>query len=283
MSKFTFSFGATVALNAPANSPFPICTTDLYQSTRQLAALGFDTIEYHIRDPKNEIDPVKLKQCAVDNGLAVSSLGTGMAYGAEGLSLISPDDSIRQKAIQRLKDHVDAAEILGAYVVIGSMRGIIGPDQTFEDADARMQDSMRELADYACKRKVTFVIEAIDRFETNYIHTAAEDLALINRIGKDNVAVHLDSFHMNIEERSWDAPIRLCGDKLKHVHLSDNMRNYPGYGHIPFEIILRTLKEIHYQDSITMEHYPYPDSETSLREGLRFVKTIAENLDKAAY
>ena len=279
MSKFTFRFGATVALNAPANSPFPVLTSDLYQSTRQLAALGFDTIEYHIRDPKNEIDPVKLKQCAVDNGLDVSSLGTGMAYGAEGLSLISPDESIRKKAIQRLKEHVDAAVILGAYVVIGSMRGMIEPGQSFEEADALMVEGMRELAAYAEQRNVTFVIEAIDRFETNYIRTAQEDLAQIDRIGSKNVAVHLDSFHMNIEERSWDAPIRLCGDKLKHVHLSDNMRNYPGYGHIPFEIVLRTLKEIGYKDSVTLEHYPYPDSETSLREGLRFVKAIAEKLD----
>lgn len=278
MKNSLFRFGATVALNAPGNSPFPICTTDLYQATPQLAALGFDTIEYHIRDPKNEIDPVKLKQCAADNGLDVSSLGTGMAYGAEGLSLTSPDASIRRKAVQRLKDHVDAAAILDAYVVIGSMRGKISPGQQREEADALMVEGMKELAAYAEKKNVIFVIEAIDRFETNYIQTAEDTLALIDRIGSNRVAVHLDSFHMNIEERSWDAPIRMCADKLKHFHLADNMRNYPGYGHIPFEIILRTLQEINYQDSITLEHYPYPDSETSLRQGLHFLKSIAEKL-----
>lgn len=266
--------GATVALNSNPSSPFPLITNNIYNATNTLAAYGFDSIEYHIRDPKNEIDGPRLLSCAEENHLLISSLGTGMAYGAEGLSITSPNQLIRKAAIQRLKEHVDLAAILNCYVIIGSMRGKIETAGSYKKTHLLMIESMKELAEYAEKKNVTFVIEAIDRFETDYLCTTKQVLSLIEEIGSSHICVHLDSYHMNIEERDWEQPIYECGAKLKHFHMADNMRNYPGYGHIPFQKILHALDKIDYQDSITLECFPYPDSDIALKQGLSYLKSF---------
>ena len=269
-----FHFGATAALCAKPSSPFPLITDNLYQTAETLAGYGFDSIEYHIRDPRREIDGFRLKASADEIQLLVSSLGTGMAYGDEGLSITSKDSLTRKAAIQRLKDHVDLASILDCYVIIGSMRGKIEDGDTYSQTHQLMKESMKELADYAEAKEVTYVIEAIDRFETNYLCTAEQICALIDEIGSSRIGVHLDSYHMNIEENNWESPIYICGNKLKHFHFADNTRNFPGSGHIPFKALIDALKTIQYKDSITLECFPYPDSSTALKNGLAYLKSL---------
>lgn len=273
--KHLFPIGPTVALNAKPNAPFPVITTDLYASTRWVADNGFDSIEFHIRDPKNEVDGPRLKDFLAQTDLIVSSLGTGQAYGAEGLSITSPDKEIRAKAVQRLKDHVDLASIIGGHVIIGSMRGKIS-EKSFAETDALMIQSMQELAEYANKFGVTFAIEAIDRFETNYLQTAQQVLDVIDRSGCDCFGVHLDSYHMNIEETDWIKPILACGDKLFHFHVADNTREWPGSGHVPFPLIINALQQVHYKGSLTMECFPFPDSETASLNGLKYLAAVCE-------
>lgn len=273
MSENKMKIGATCALNASPNAPFPIITSDLYEAADWMSKNGFDSIEYHIRDPK-EVDGRKLKDYTDEKGLIVSSIGTGMAYGMEGLSISSTDNTVRKNAIQRLKDQVDLGAVLGGYIIIGSIRGVIGPDNTFEQVDKLNVESMKELADYAEKKNVYFAIEAIDRFETDYIQTAQETLDLIDRIGSSHVTVHLDSYHMNIEESDWVQPILACGDKLGHFHVADNNRDYPGWGHIPFPTIIEALKKIGYHNSLTMECYPHPDGHTAALKGRDYLRSI---------
>lgn len=274
--KHLFPIGPTVALNAKPNAPFPVITRDLVSSTHWVADNGFDSIEYHIRDPKTEVDGPMIKDLVAETGLIVSSLGTGQAYGAEGLSITSPDPDIRKRAIRRLKDHVELSSIIGGHVIIGSMRGMVEPGKTFDEVDSLMVESMKELADYAEKYDVYYAIEAIDRFETNYLQTAQDVLDVIDRCGSDRFGVHLDSYHMNIEENDWIKPIFACGDKLLHFHVADNTRNYPGSGHIPFPLIINALQQINYTGSLTMECFPFPDCETASLRGLNYLASICD-------
>lgn len=269
-----FLYGASVAMGAPANSPFPVHTTDYLEAANLLKKLGYESMEVHIRDPKL-VDGPRIKAYCDEIGIVISSIGTGQAYGMEGLSITSPDVDVRKNAVQRLKDQMDlSVEFGGAPVIIGSMRGVIGRDQTFNDVNDRMVASMKELANHAEKVGSEIVIEAIDRFETDYLQRAAEVLTLIEEVGSDRVKVHLDTYHMNLEEQDWRKPILLCGSKLGHVHLADNRRYYPGWGLLDFRPVIETLVEIGYDRSLTLECYPYPDTLTALRRAKQYLDGI---------
>ena len=98
------------------------------------------------------IDGPKLQEHCLRIGMEISSIGTGMAYGMEGLSLTSSDEQIRRRAVTRLKDQLDLGRILACPVIIGSMRGLIETGETFSLINKRMTDAMKELAEYAEKQ-----------------------------------------------------------------------------------------------------------------------------------
>ena len=112
-------------------------------------------------------------------------------------------EQIREAAVKRIKDQVDFASLVGANVIIGLIRGPL-PEGEFERATARTYatDCLKECADYAQKAGVQLPIEAINRYETNFLTTAEEADRFIREIDSNEVGLHLDTFHMNIEEVS---------------------------------------------------------------------------------
>ncbi|MDO5111592.1 MAG: sugar phosphate isomerase/epimerase family protein [Clostridia bacterium] len=272
-----FKLGATVAMGAPAGSPFPLNTDDYCKSAELLKSLGYDSMEIHIRAPQL-VDGMKIKAHCESVGISISSIGTGQAYGMEGLSITAQDPKVRAAAVQRLKEQLDLAKLLDCPIIIGSMHGVIGSARTYDEVNGLMIDSMGQLADYAERTGTEIVIEAIDRFESDYLQTAQEVLALIEQVGSSRIMVHLDTYHMNLEERDWRAPILLCRGKLGHVHLADNRRYYPGWGLIDFKPVLLSLMEIGYDKSLTMECYPYPDGITALRRAKRYIDGLLSSI-----
>ncbi|MCB7317288.1 sugar phosphate isomerase/epimerase family protein [Lacrimispora sp. 210928-DFI.3.58] len=272
-----FKIGVTCALDAPVNSPFPLNDPDIYGTADFLAENGFDSMELHLLKP-TDVDGPRIKEYCEKKGLIISSIGTGQAYGREGLSITSPDADVRRRAVQRLKDHLDLASLLECSIVIGSMRGEIPKDVPRAEIDRRMIEACKELCDYASKGKGTIVIEAIDRFETNYLQRAEEVMDIIDRVGSDKLGVHLDTYHMNMEEQDWKKPVLLSGSHLHHVHIADNNRNYPGWGLIDFKPFLEALEEIGYQDTLTIECYPWPDGKTAVLRGLKHIRELMGNM-----
>lgn len=270
-----FKIGVTCALDAPAGSPFPLVNPDIYGTIDFLAEHGFDSIELHLLRP-TEVDGPRIREYCAKKGLMVSSIGTGMAYGREGLSITSPFAEIRRRAIERLKEQLDLASLLECSIVIGSMRGVIPAEGSREQVDRLMIESCKELCDYAEGGKGTIVIEAIDRFETNYLQRAEEVMDIIGRVGSDKLGVHLDTYHMNMEEQDWKKPVLLCGKRLRHVHVADNNRNYPGWGLIDFRPFLGALEEIGYDQTLTLECYPSPDGKTSVLLGREHLMRLME-------
>ena len=273
----SFKIGVTCALSAPSNSPFPLIDPDIYQTVDYLASHGFDSIELHLCRP-DEVDAFRIRDYCADKGILISSIGTGMAYGREGLSITSKDNFIRKRELQRLKDHLDLASVLGCSIVIGSMRGTVPDGASFSSTDRLMIESCKELCDYAEKGNGRIVIEAIDRIETNYLLTAQDVLEVIDKVGSNKLLVHLDTYHMNMEERSWRDPVIACGKKLGHVHVADNTRHYPGYGLINFVPFLKALREVGYDQTLTLECYPWPDGKTAVERGLAHLRTLEASL-----
>lgn len=268
-----FKVGVTCALNAPDGAPFPLVNPDIYGTMDFLADNGFDSIELHLLHP-SEVDGEKIKEYCALKGLMVSSIGTGMAYGCEGLSITSPVAVVREKAVKRLKEQLDLASQLECSIVIGSMRGEIQDGVTKAEVDKLMIEACKELCDYAEKGRGTIVIEAIDRFETNYLRTAQDVMDIIEKVGSDKLGVHLDTYHMNMEEQDWKKPVLLCGNRLKHVHVADNNRNYPGWGIIDFKPFLEALEEVNYDQTLTIECNQNPDGKTAALRGLKYLQSI---------
>ena len=266
ITKKLFKLGASVCVKAPAGAAFPIVDPDIYRSIDWLYENDFDTIEVHIPSP-DLVDRVRLKEYLDERGMSASSVGTGLAVAYEGLIITSKDPDVRARAIRRLQDQCDLGAYLHCPVIIGSMRGRVSEEQSYAEVDALMFDACRQIMNYAEPRGVEVVIEAIDRSETNYLLTADDVLGVIDRVGSRYLKVHLDTFHMNIEETDWAEPVRRCGTRLGHVHIADNTRHYPGSGMIDFRPFLAALKEVGYDGSLVFEILPGEDGYRSCRLG----------------
>jgi D-psicose/D-tagatose/L-ribulose 3-epimerase len=111
------------------------------------------------------------------------------------------------------------------------------------------------LAAQAAEWDMTLGLEICNRYETNVINTAADALRLADDIGADNVTIHLDTYHMNIEEGSIATPVHLVGERLGYVHVGENHRGYLGEGQIDFDTFFAALADVDYTGPITFESF----------------------------
>ena len=248
----------------------PFVLRGAYESSiKKAAGLGFDAVEMHIRDPK-EVDLASLKKSLAENGIAVSSIGTGLGYGLDGLSLTSADESIRREAIQRIKDHITLGKELSAVIIIGLMKGLVDYNEGYKTCLARLKESMTECVKYAEENKVLLVFETINRYESNLFVTIGETLDFVKQFGSDYLKVHIDTYHMNIEERDLCEAISGLKGWLGHVHIADSDRMYPGHGHIPFDALFERLEEIGYDGYLAVECLAKPDPDICAKKTSEF-------------
>jgi sugar phosphate isomerase/epimerase len=128
----------------------------------------------------------------------------------------------------------------------------------------------------ADEKGVRVALEPLNRYETDLIHTAADGLALVDRVGAVNLGLLMDTFHMNIEEPSIEQSIRACGPHLFHFHVADSNRWHPGAGHLDFASILRTLVDVGYQGYVSGEFLPQPEADTAAQRGLVHLKRVTD-------
>ena len=102
---------------------------------------------------------------------------------------------------------------------------------------------------------VQIVLEVVNRFESNLLNTTAQGLKFLRDTGRDDVFLHLDSFHMNIEEPDPAGAIRLAGDRLAYFHVGENYRGYLGTGTIDFDAVFAALADIGYDRDVVFESF----------------------------
>jgi len=246
---------------------------DLEANLKQIASLGYDGVELAIRDPKL-IDLELLDKLIRAHGLSVPAIGTGQAWGEEGLSFTDPDPEVRSAAIERVVSHIPVASHFGAVIIIGLLRGIVKPGVEHAQAMDWLVEALRECSDAARPHGIRLALEPINRYETTLINTTAEGLNLIERVGADNFGLLLDTFHMNIEEADIEASIRVCGKRIFHFHVADSNRWYPGAGHLDFDSILDVLFTTGYQNWVSGEFLPKPDAFTAAKKSLLYLQNI---------
>jgi sugar phosphate isomerase/epimerase len=212
----------------------------------ELAQMGFHGIELSLSDP-GRLDLGRFEEALANRGLELSGVQTGASYFEDGLCLVAADASIRARAVERLKAHVDLAERFGSVIVIGQMQGFKRDEPDRESANGRVAECLREVSAYAEVKDVRLVLEPVNRFEVGHNHTAAEVLEVLDLIGSPALTIMLDTFHINIEESSLAGPVRLSSGRLGHVHVFENHRGLFGTGHMDLGLILRTTLESGYQ------------------------------------
>jgi len=271
----------SLTISSPGSKSAPILFSgEFSEQIERAAAIGFKAVELHIRDPKR-VDHRTVLRSLEKTGLMVSTIGTGRAYGEDRIFFTSPDWKVRKAAVQRIRNQVDFASGIEAKVVIGLIRGPL-PEEDSERAKARTNaiGCLKECADYAQKAGIELTLEAINRYETNFLTTAEEADELIREIGSDTIGLHLDTFHMNIEEVSIEEAIKNHARRLNHMHVADSNRQAPGMGHLDFEPILRTLKDTGYRGYLGLECLPVPNPQEAAEHSFRYLEELLSRIEE---
>jgi sugar phosphate isomerase/epimerase len=133
--------------------------------------------------------------------------------------------------------------------------------------------ALNRLANRSKEHKIDLLLEPLNRYSTPYCSNLEDALFVITNC-KD-LGIMLDTYHMNIEEDSFEYTILKSKDFLKHLHFADNNRKMPGFGHIDFEQIIATLKVISYSGTISFEpNISSVDYQKDLFLGKKFLETI---------
>lgn len=262
----------SVTISSPGSKFAPIILQGEYiTQICKAKKIGYKAVELHIRDPKI-IDYSSIMQVIKKNNLAVSAIGTGQAYVDDKISFTSIDKKIRSAAVQRIKNQIDLALKLNSKVIIGTIKGFLPEDKNGRlIAVERLTVCLRECTEYAKYKKVNLVLEAINRYEANFLNTAKQTVEFIEKIDPSVIGLHLDTYHMNIEEKLIGQVIKEYSSYLAYLHFSDSNRLVPGLGHINFSEIMLALKEINYNGYIGIEALPLPDSYSAAKQALSYI------------
>lgn len=268
-----FDLGVSISPKKSKFAPL-LFSGDLNRGMQNVKDLGYCGVELSL------LDSLMINQDEVLNemealSLKVYAIATGQTYYQDGYSLYAHTEEKRQKAIERLKGHIDFASSLNSAVIIGGIRGKINAQgQAFEDFKEKGTLALKTCVKYAEEKKVLLLLEPINRYETNVINTLAEGSDLIREIESRHLKLIPDTFHMNIEERSLEESIVDAGALIGYIHFADSNRLSPGWGHIDFFKIVSALKKINYTGPIGIEVLPQPDDLSAARQAIRYLNSM---------
>ena len=267
------------------------CTTEAVKELApKVKSMGFDILEIACENPEL-LDVQTIKEALAQNNL------TGIICGVFGpdRNICSFDPGIRANALKYILWLIDAAVAVGSEVVAGPMYSSVGKAH-LEDREARRKEwelavkEIRAIADNAGPKGIKLALEPLNRFETDMINTASQGLMFINNVGRGNVGLHLDTFHMHLEEKSSPDAIRQAGDKIFHFHACENDRGVPGTGQVHWYKIASALKSVNYPGPVVIESFTSqvkeiaravniwreiaPSQDAIAQQGLQFLKTL---------
>jgi len=230
--------------------------------------LGFDGLEMPlVREILEGLPKKEMKRKSEETGVAC----VFCAGLAEDTNVASPDVTTRIEGVKYLKRCVDTVVEMDGDILAGILYApwgyMTGRPRT-TDETKWSQEALREVCEYAAPRGILLAIEPVSRFESYFLATAEEALEFCQGVDHPNIGLHLDTFQMNIEEKSLGGAIRLAGDKLYHFHLCASDRGVPGTGHIDWAEVFSSLKEIGYDRWITIESFTPEPGASGAKAGI---------------
>jgi len=233
----------------------PFTTEQAPQIFAKLKKWGFDTAELPI-EALEHTDPVKVKAAADKAGIKIGSVCACMGPGRD----FRGSAADQKTASAYVRGLIDQAVLMGCPSVIGPLYSVVGLIGPHDDAEKKQQfdlvvKNLKPLAKYAESKGVQLCIEPLNRFETDFLNTCDQGLKLVQAVGSKAVKLHLDTFHMNIEEKDQAAAILKAGKHLAHFHACGCDRGTPGGDHIDWKPIVAALKKIGYQGDVVIESF----------------------------
>lgn len=213
---------------------------------------GFDLIEIPLMDPAN-FDRMLAARLLKENDLAVSaSLGL-----SEATDLTSDDPAVVAAGERMLEECIDIVQAMGGTrlcgVIYSAMKKYMEPATAAGRASSAA--ALGRLAARASDAGVHLSLEVVNRYETNVMNTGRQALAFLDEIGHDNVSVHLDTYHMNIEESDLFSPVLDVDSRLGYVHIGESHRGYLGSGTVDFGSFFRGLARVSYDGPVVFESF----------------------------
>jgi D-psicose/D-tagatose/L-ribulose 3-epimerase len=264
-------------------------TDDLLPVCEQLKAAGYEGVELPMFNL--DLDYAALGKKLDDLGLA----RTAVTIRNEPDNPISPDKSVRDAGVALTCKTLDCCAAAGVETLIGPYHSAIG---VFSGAGPTQDEwkwgveSMQRVAEHAAKVNVKLGVESLNRFECYFLNTIADATRFAHEVDNDICGVMYDTFHSNIEEKCIAGAIQAAGDKLCHVHISENDRSTPGEGIIRWKDNFDALVESGYDGWLVVEAFGtslpeiaaatkiwrkmYPDEMTLAKNGLAFMKSEIE-------
>ncbi|SKA16627.1 sugar phosphate isomerase/epimerase family protein [Consotaella salsifontis] len=256
-------------------------SADCLRYVEKVAKLGFDVLEiaaHHVNgyEPRH-LD--EIHRCAKDNGLILTA-GLGPS---KDRYLSSPDATVRAAGRKFFEETLTNIAKLDVHVIGGGLYSYWPLDYS-EPVDkegdrARAVEGITGIADFAANLGIDLCLEVLNRFENHILNTAEEGVAFVRDVGKPNVKVMLDTFHMNIEEDSFGGAIRAAGPLLGHFHTGECNRRVPGKGRIPWREVGEALREIGYEGAVVME--PFVKMGGQIGSDIRVWRDLSNNADEA--
>jgi D-psicose/D-tagatose/L-ribulose 3-epimerase len=233
-------------------SPFTNDSTKLF---KQFKKWGFDTVEIPVEDPSH-IDPAHVKAELDKNSLVCGSI----------CACMGPDRDLRgapdaqKNGLEYMIKLIDQMVILDCPSLIGPVYSSVGRADAVPASEYKQQwktvvGHLKTLAKHAQKHGRQVCLEPLNRFETDFINTCDQGLKMIKDVGSPALKLHLDTFHMNIEEKDQGAAIRKAGKALGHFHACGSDRGTPGNDHIDWKPIAAALKAIGYKQDVVIESF----------------------------
>lgn len=270
------------------SSPF---TNDSVSYFPQFKEWGFDFVEIAVEDPDN-IDPVFVRKALDENELECRSVCA--AFGPERDLRGNRKEQVT--SMEYIESLIGIAPILGSHLVAGPLYSSVGRADFVSEEEYRKQwetvvFNLKKLTAYAKEKNVKLAIEPLNRYETDFINTCEQAMEMLKDVGGDSILVHLDVFHMNLEEKDPALAIVRAGAKLGLLHASGSDRGTPGGDQINWDRIFAALDKISYQGDIVIESFTpdvkiiakaasiwrkiEPSREAIAIDGLAFLRSIA--------
>ncbi len=259
-------------------------TEPIEQTLEKLRLLGFDAVEMY-GEPE-QVNAKELRTTLSSYNLPVCGI-TGMwgsiSKDSWKRKLLSRDSVLVQAAEKYVHDCIKMCNILGGkemniclfaddMLEFDKTHGLIYREEK-QDFTTRAIRIMSRLSKIAKDYGVELVLEPLNRYSTPYCANSRDVLAIVREV--DTLGILLDTFHMNIEEDSFSSAIQSCGRFLRHMHFADNNRKMPGFAHIDFPVIMKSLRGIGYSEYISFEpNIPDLNYEHAIKSGLELIRQI---------
>jgi D-psicose/D-tagatose/L-ribulose 3-epimerase len=219
----------------------------------KLKRIGYDGVEVPIFD----LDQSKWKLWAK----RLDDLGlerTANTVIAPEHNPVSADRAIREAAYQHMQAVVDCCATVGSSILCGPHQvalGVFTGRGATDDEWKRSVEHLRRVAEYAAGSGVVLAEEVVNRFELYHLNTLDQGIRLVDEVGHPHCRLHLDTFHAHIEEKNTADAIRQAGDRIAHVHISENDRGVPGTGSVAWDAMFGALRDIGYEGWLTVEAF----------------------------